>query len=1127
MSSPFRGGQAETGQDSSSAAPPEEEAEQAYLETVAMIRAATSDRVGTGTVRRGSLSGDVDIGAEDEAKFSFQYSDGSDWLEDEVGDDEDVDMTEPDDAGGAMASGTADERAAAPPPHRSAGRGTPAVLQRANTPVMSNASKTRMMQEHQQRQAAASTSGTPRTPLPVSTPGGVGAPIASIPRQRQVQPSSEERLPSASLRTSAALARSNPSHASSHAAFRRYYNATLDFVASKRNFMSKLHTTNGLVVENQLVRLGDNDKALATMMDVDPSSSVTPGGDFPTTDRVGPSANAFVQEETKIDLNFLRALHRQCWDQADMDADMTGSSSAPNLAQKEGNLWLLLSYLRQLDLEALVWLGNDDERTEQEQSKELRIFITELANRGTDATPMQLVEATMSLDGAASVGTTPPLVLRRRRVLMKWLQSCFARTLPPGATRARPSMGPNKFNPDEGLPRTDQDEAILRDCLALMLAGRFDAALELVRGSNLAWRAASWSGGTPYGTDPQSGKSVGNPHRHLWKRVTWQYSESLAQNPASIDAEGAIAALLADHVKNAIDNRCFRSWEKGLYVTLSAILGRMEDEILHLHNNRLRTVTPPFPGTEHELKEFENLQATADIAALNERGAVFMLTSSPFEEMKCADPLTQGAADFVVGRDAVVEYMEWLLPKLEKDGDINSLRFATHLLLYLDSLSTGTAPTTFDRRVSEWKDRVLLEYLEHLHTREDLWFTLVLYSSLLPLETYMENLPRFLWLIESPEDRRVVVQQLVEFLPKKGQDIEVLKRLVRYILKEPEEPSSMAMIAGIGSSASNTPTRFDLRKMNAIHWFCTEKDALNQDYLREALLWTNALLRQFLSADKLSSAIMFVTDVLPDSVKEMALGSGPPESSDDVDGTASANTLNRAHARSEFQAFHSYLDATESYDNWFSILSSTATVPSVVDDRIDTSQLNASEAAIASKAARRELIQEKRKLSFAVVKAAERAHEDLISVLDHDGGWLFLGDEVVVGGDHEDVMERRHELHELRRKLLPQVVRMSIRLCVDTASWMNESLNDASDRLGCPEGSALALLDDAYTRAGGGSSPLLPEFWTGRALRLTEKVADESSGIQSACEAADLKGLLDELSEVTISHPTFSSRTQT
>jgi hypothetical protein len=165
--------------------------------------------------------------------------------------------------------------------------------------------------------------------------------------------------------------------------------------------------------------------------------------------------------------------------------------------------------------------------------------------------------------------------------------------------------------------------------------------------------------------------------------MMWMLSEKLSSDRGASSDEGAIAAILSSHLKNALSNQSLRSWEKGLYATCRSIMGRLEDELLHVHNTNRRVMRPPFPGTDYESQEREQLFATSEVASMTEADIIKVLASTPFEEMRSDDIVTEASATFLVDKGTIAEYMQNSHAHLEMVDEYPS-----------QSLSSGPSGTT-------------------------------------------------------------------------------------------------------------------------------------------------------------------------------------------------------------------------------------------------------------------------------------------------------------------------------------------------------------------------------------------------------------------------------------------------
>lgn len=797
-----------------------------------------------------------------------------------------------------------------------------------------------------------------------------------------------------------------------------------------------------------------------------------------------------LQEETNAEAAYLRALSSLCWER-DEEHNMASES------RREGNFWLLLATLRLLGVPSLLW--DDDEATVRQNKAMAYNYMDKLA-QDVETTPHDLLQALYSPSDA-------PLVLLRRQKIFKWLQECFQQVVPQGATRPRQgNILPQSQLFKQGLYETDKDKEILKDSLALILAGRLEDARTLARESGLAWRAASWNGGGAYGyyfDDQGKKRQSGNTMRPLWKRMMWKKSED-ANSKAGIVEDGAIAAILSNHLANALDNAALRSWEKGLWACWSCFMARTEDELLHAHNNVRRKMRPPFPGTQFEGREREHLKATATLSSYSEKDIVAIPRNSPYVDMSEEDPFCQAMASFINGKSAIVNYLGLASDMNEVEESNSILRFFTHLFLYLDSLTDSVTPIAVPD-ISELKDDLLLRYLKHLASREELWHQLILYASFLSENLILEHLPRLLCYIESDEERKVIVRQMRELLPRFDLHLMVMKRLVQTILDEKDDVED-----------TDVPTELDTSKMKTTLWF-----TYYEDHVGYALFYINAVLRQFLLADKRHAAYVLVDDIRPTKVYELAFGlTNLTELIGDDEMIDSTYARRIEDAQIEHQAYQSFLDAVRKVDFWHETLFSTDSHTRFIDDELDSSLLTTTEATIAKSMKRRELTELKRKSSQVIVNAATEAQQGLLSVLRHEGGWLYTDDE-----DDIDGMEdkgRRQDMNKIRVKVLPDCVMQYYDICMETANWMERSLVDATEQLDTDFDEAISLLDDQGHHSD--RSPMSPKFWTNEAIKLAELLSSDQYAIQSSFGTSDLKELLRKLADAAAKDLFYSTR---
>lgn len=941
---------------------------------------------------------------------------------------------------------------------------TPARPSRAQTPILSNASYDKMknQQQQQQQQLMLTSAHDMDEELPVN----VQSPWA-------VQPKS-----TVTKQTALVSSAHNPAKLTSvHLDCRRYYEVVETFLHAKRNLCERLD----LQQQKGDLLLQDDEDA----MQVDTDTRVV------ATQGQGPSTmnRKLVKDELFMELDFLRSLNNICWARA-------GDMEDP--IRKEGNFWWLLYTLRYQGLPSLLW--KDDNASNQQRQHGVAAFLQDLAVRRFNWTSEQVVQSLHSPEA--------PLVLQRRFQILKWLQDCFANILPQGVARARNgNMQVNSADfQQQGLAKTDKDVEVIQCALQLMLAGKLEEALQLARDSSSSWRAAAWGGGRPQGRTEQpdgSFKLHGNSRGFLWKRSMWKESERLSTDPVGSNAEGAIAALLSSNLKNALSNPSLRTWEHGLYATVSCMWDRTVDEAMHKHHHNRRQLQPPFPVEEQERIEVEVLRLTSDVAGISEADVVRILESSPFEEMKCQEIATRATESFLEGESAILGFLQESVECMDpRDPNVaESLRFLTHLVLYLDSLASASTPITLPG-VEQWKNELLRRYIGFLESQDGLWHMVVLYSSLLPTADLMESLPRFLSTLENANEREVLVKQLRDLLPQAGMDLIVLRQVVQLVLDESDPSEDI-----------NDPTLMDARKMRAVLWLCIDG---SPRYGGEAVIAATQLLRQFLLAGKFRSAINFVDAMFPfDIVEAVARQLDGNEVEDKEASVAVAQFLMRnriKNAHSELVAFHSYLDALTSYEQWLKVVEDNPAEKCEEEGSdLDRSKWNATEASIADQMERRNIVEQKRATISTVVAAAHDAQNALYSLLTHPGGWLLTEDEVNAGTEEEKL--RDLELSTLRAKLLPKVVQLYQDVCLQASDWLTRSTDNAALRLKVTVAEAISLLDESSQDT---KSPILPQYWAGQCLEIAKLVASDKYKISSVFGKEELSEVLEKMGQAAI-----------
>jgi len=1062
------------------------------------------------------------------------------------------------------------------------------LMERAGTPVMSNSSSSKNLQAMESSGSTRRTLTRPQSrsgkyglvedsesdddddndnddsmgqpdysePLPVQTPlqrkfkiGSTtnGSMTMTATTTMEATPSTNLGSKRTSLTTSATTSASLK-----QSVFRRHHDALWEYLVAKRSLHTRMELERR---EHELDRAAGN---INNNNNNNNNNAVVP---MDTAQDDASSSVSLSRQEAKAEVDFCRNLCQIGYGLSSIEAS---GGEHPEGPTEEGHFWSLLATLRRLNLSALIW--NDDPTSLTQNSSTQAFFLQQLTSNPR-ATPRELVAALSPDDDSHR----SPLVLQRKQELLAWIQSCLE--LESKDTKAK-GMGtrtiPTPGHPDDAsVPFlvSEMDANILKStmqvCLALVLEGKTDEALDVARSRGQSWRAAAWMGGEPAGykavlqddTRTIEQVPVGNPNRFLWKRQVWRTGRKLllkqqSQQNKTSDAgleEAAIYSVLADDVQNALQNPCIRSsWTKSLCVLLTGVHGRNQDEVLHRHNNHKRRKGGCFPGHQYEQQENEQLMHSAQLASMTEAKMVSMLQNNPFlrqqdEQQKLPHhkiSYKSAILAFVVGKSAILDLCDREISRivyglrelaqqdLATDGedgeddeyvnqDWEGIRFLTHVALFLDSLQDSSTPVVCDG-ITEKKNAILLEYVQYLESRPDLWHMITLYVSLLPEQTALEYFPTVLARVLDDSERKTMIGQIQELMP--SLEVSLMRKVVRLSLSAPTTAASA--------------DDMDVIKSSSLRWLL-HKDEFSGD----ALICANMLLREFFleeEEDKTHAAEIFLKEYLPDNLLEMARyyaeNEGPESDSDDGLGQV-------GNAITEHLAFMSYLDAYEAFGAWKETLKAT---PTALEDhhRIPNyNSLNEMEKSIADANFLRTWVKEKKKHLERTLSAAEEARKAWYSVLTHPGGWLLLDDEeeeaaaaaaysprnrTAIAGvvDSED-QKRRADIQKIRSRHLVLAASLYHQVCEETASWLSRSLNEAStfhlsreevlQRLqsgsGAPGSAADALKQQQHT----------PEYWYQHALDLATLVASDQHGIYKAFPRADLQELITKIGETAVS----------
>mmetsp|Transcript_18354 Transcript_18354/g.52428 ORF Transcript_18354/g.52428 Transcript_18354/m.52428 type:complete len:1000 (+) Transcript_18354:175-3174(+) len=937
------------------------------------------------------------------------------------------------------------------------------ILERADTPVMSNSSKKNRssMSRLNRFRSPSSSSSIQRSssgdsgdrdhhrddnPYEHGVPDPVRTPV-----RRLHTPNKNDAM---MMRSTEALVsmKATPGGFYGQNVDKRYHDALHSYVKARR------------IVSDQL-QLELDEQALAIGQSADATAASTADG------------------ECKAEVDFLFQLQSFAWGQSDPNPKLPVDE-----ARLEGNAWMLLARLRVLGLAAVLW-ADDPISSAQHQMTETMFLKQVAAQRGITDKDLLAQLHTDKQDAR-------PLVLRRRHEIMKWIQACFdplCSAPPPKSLRHedQQSMIPDEVAALIGETSPGDHRGLLESCLSHLFAGKMERAQQIARDHGQPWRASTFAGGQPHGiervstAEDETVKSVGNPHRFLWKRQMWKNGETSLGGERD---ESAICSFLANDVVTCFGNSALRTWEQCLAVVWNSAWGRMEDQVLHWNHNHRRERFP------HLKQEQEQLLATKDLQDLSNSQIIDMLAASPYESMQGKDEYRSAMSAILIGKDALTEYIIAITKQCE-DFHVELLRFLTHLALYLDSLSACSTPIILDQ-LEECKNTVLFEYVKYLASQPQLWNLLTLYASLLPDHVVLEFFPQLLAEVMENKRRKILLEQAREMFASSGMDLRLVRQVVRLLLSE-EGPSQDDDDDNDASMMMN-----DVTKSRSIEWLLQY-----EEHYGDALICANMLLREFFmhrDDDKMESASIFVEQHLPNDLLEKA-GEIVPDVDDGIPEESYHERIE--YAKGEYLAFVSYLDAYASFGDWKDVLASNkvgdTTAASKKSKQINPERLTKMEAEIMRQMHVREWVKTVSEKGKNVIQAATKAQQALHDVLSLPGGWLNIDGEPI---DTTEDQQREQQINSIRGRYIVLAVNFYLQVCQDTASWMSKTLDDAVPSKFATHQDALQALPSSFS----------PAHWYQVALDAAETIASDEYDIYKSFGQADLQEFLSKMAEISV-----------
>lgn len=426
-----------------------------------------------------------------------------------------------------------------------------------------------------------------------------------------------------------------------------------------------------------------------------------------------------------------------------------------------------------------------------------------------------------------------------------------------------------------------EDESRLLQYLFVCLrAGQLEKAQEICQKCGQSWRAATLEGWrlhhdpnyTDRGEDGQILPIEGNPNRDIWKNVCWV----MASEPRYDMYEKAIYGILSGNSR-AIIPVC-RSWSDYLWAYYKVLVDIwIEQEI------RARKIAD---------RTMENLPTEYWEQPLDPDTIFNRIEACENLRLESQEWLHVLQKWIILGDvDKVMEVMgQWIREEPQKLPQ-HLLRFMCHFVLFLQSTQ---------HRIREDLCNLILEaYVEFLiqDNHKDL---IAHYVSKLPPHLQVVWYARFLEGIENKEEK----QHYLQLAKENSLDVqEITKRVVENIKNRTSYEFSRDADVNIDTSISEE----DRKKIEAIDWL-----VFDVTQRAEAMKQANAVMRIFVAVKKLTAAKEVFDKIPRDSIdviyKIWHSKTGTSELSATEDNTVR-----------EYLCFKAYLDAMESFNDWFSL----------------------------------------------------------------------------------------------------------------------------------------------------------------------------------------------------------------
>ncbi|XP_076635424.1 nuclear pore complex protein Nup107 [Colletes latitarsis] len=435
----------------------------------------------------------------------------------------------------------------------------------------------------------------------------------------------------------------------------------------------------------------------------------------------------------------------------------------------------------------------------------------------------------------------------------------------------------------EGKPLHDldrEDNARLEKRMFIEVrCGRLQKAQALAENCGQPWRAACLLGWIPY-HDPNYRNPLsdiklpieGNPTRSLWKLCAWE----LSQDKRVGQFYRSIYASLCGNVQQML--QVASSWQDALWAYMKTLLDiKVERVVRDLAIKNFTNMVDDYWKNESSLEDvFKELHAS----------------KNPIIRAQSNEP------DHLIQKYLILDHIPKLMEEVEsmidrKVCDPHFLRFLAHLVFFFRQIGKNT-----NDKVG---DKVLSAYVHVLIEMDDP-ILIAFYTAMLPQEAQVTSYASYLETIKDYEQRKKCLTAAEDA----NLNVEAITKLVVESIRFKNVDIDPTDLKG-------TITDADMEKINALDWLIFYQSQ------REEVLWqTNALIRYFLTNEKIDAARKAFNKIPADSI-ESVMAEYPTMEGTITNLTITNNLSKRASSSiREYLCYKTYLDAQEGFAEWFS-----------------------------------------------------------------------------------------------------------------------------------------------------------------------------------------------------------------